>query len=583
MKTDLASILTKETLREYAGGRSYARGEEYYNEGVVSALTEYNGKITAKVRGSEDYSVKLWVANDDLHYACSCPFAAEEGAFCKHCVAVGLAWLKEKPKSKGQGKGVTIKDVEEYLRQQSVQVLVELLMEQVAENERLRERLLMRVARANASGLDVNTFRKAIKKAVKTGGYVDYHEMHGYTEGISDVLESVTDLLAEGYAQEVIQLSEFALEEIEAALNHVDDSNGELGGVHTDWQELHHNACVQAKPEPVPLARRLYEWEMKGDWETFFGAVHTYADVLGDAGIAEYRRLATAAWQKLPPLKPGESQFTAGGNRFRLTSMMESLARQSGDIEALVEIKKKDLSTAWSYLQIAEVYRDARKHKDALAWAEKGLQMFSEKTDTRLLDFLAEEYQHFKRPEEALKLIWQQFAEKQTWTGYSLETYKKLQQHAERAKSWPEWRERALQAIREHVEEQKAVQRGPSEPWGGKADHSKLVQIFLWEKDYEAAWAEAHYGGCSNDYWLTLAQWREKEYPADAIPIYQSLAESSINQKNNQGYETGVNYIRKIRTLMQQLGLQEEFVSYVQNVRITHKPKRNLMKLLEKF
>lgn len=375
MKTELKSILTKETLRQYAGGRSYERGEAYYDEGVVSSLVERNGKLTATVRGSENYSVKLWADDDGLGYTCSCPLAQGEGEFCKHCVAVGLAWLKGGAKGKDtKGKGVTIADVEAYLRQQSMPALVELLMEQVTENERLRERLLMKVARANETGIDLGTFRKAIKKAVKTGGYVDYYEMSSYADGIADALESITDLLKEGYAEEVIQLSEFALEEIEKALQEVDDSSGELGSVHEDWQTLHHDACVQAKSDPVPLARRLYEWEMTGDGDTFFGAVDTYADVLGEAGIAEYRRLAEAAWAKLHALKPGQNQSSFAGNRFRLTRMMESLARQSGDIEALVAIKKKDLSASYHYLQIAEIYRDARKYKDALAWAEKGKQ-----------------------------------------------------------------------------------------------------------------------------------------------------------------------------------------------------------------
>lgn len=65
MKTELKSILTKETLRQYAGGRSYERGEAYYDEGVVSSLVERNGKVTATVRGSENYAVKLWAEDED--------------------------------------------------------------------------------------------------------------------------------------------------------------------------------------------------------------------------------------------------------------------------------------------------------------------------------------------------------------------------------------------------------------------------------------------------------------------------------------------------------------------------------------
>lgn len=581
MKSSLKEILTNKKLRELAGGRSFTRGEEYFKAEAVASLTERNDKISANVEGSDMYTVKLWVTSGELEYDCSCPYASDEGEFCKHCVAVGLSWLKKKPK--GKSEGATIKDVGKYLQQQPVSSLVEMLMEQVMENDRLHERLLMKLARVNASGLDVKTFRKAIKKAVNSGGYVDYHKMRDYVSGIAEVLESVTDLLEEGFAAEVIQLAEYALEEIEIASTRVDDSNGALGGVQFDWQELHLDACLQAKPDPIQLARRLYEWEMKNEGELFYGAVDTYAEALGKAGIAEYRRLAEDAWQKLRPLKPGESKYTSGDNRFRLTNMMESLAKQSGNIEALVEIKKKDLSMAWDYLQIAEVYKSARKHKEALQWAEKGLEAFPEKTDSRLLDFLTDEYQHFKRPDDALKLIWQQFTENQSWAAYSLETYKKLKHHAEKAKCWPECREQALELIREQIDAKKTIKPGLYSYSFDKIDHSKLVEIFLWEKDYEAAWGEAHEGGCSNNYWLTLAQWREKKYPADAIPIYQSLAEVNINQKNNQGYEIGVQHIRKVGTLMQQIGWSERFSEYVENVRTVHKPKRNLLKLLDKL
>jgi hypothetical protein len=39
---------------------------------------------------------------------------------------------------------------------------------------------------------------------------------------------------------------------------------------------------------------------------------------------------------------------------------METLARRSGDVEAIVAVKKRDLSSAYDYLQIAETYRQAR-------------------------------------------------------------------------------------------------------------------------------------------------------------------------------------------------------------------------------
>ena len=89
---------------------------------------------------------------------------------------------------------------------------------------------------------------------------------------------------------------------------------------------------------------------------------------------------------------------------------MEALAKQSGDPEALVEIKRRDLSHAYSFLQIAEIYREAGQHDKALDWAEQGLKSFSQR-DSRLVEFLAHEYHRRAQHDDAMKLIWQEFVE----------------------------------------------------------------------------------------------------------------------------------------------------------------------------
>ena len=58
----------------------------------------------------------------------------------------------------------------------------------------------------------------------------------------------------------------------------------------------------------------------------FYGALETYADVLGKVGLAEYRRLAEAEWDALPALGPGDSEHTWSSGRFHLTQIMLSLA-----------------------------------------------------------------------------------------------------------------------------------------------------------------------------------------------------------------------------------------------------------------
>src|SRR4051812_38283504 len=88
----LKVVLTRNALHQLAGARSFERGEDYFDGGRVTSLVEHRGKLRAVVQGSEDYRVELSVRGGGLGYDCTCPIG-EEGAFCKHCVATGLAWL----------------------------------------------------------------------------------------------------------------------------------------------------------------------------------------------------------------------------------------------------------------------------------------------------------------------------------------------------------------------------------------------------------------------------------------------------------------------------------------------------------
>src|SRR5262245_10639802 len=214
----------------------------------------------------------------------------------------------------------------------------------------------MKAAKNDAKGIDLVTYRRAIDEAVEVDEFVNYRSAYQYANGIEEVIDPVEELLKEGYADEVIDLAEYALEAVEKAIGSVDDSDGNMGDILGRLQKLHHKACKKAKPDPEALARRLFEWELRTGYDTFYGAVETYVGVLGKKGLAVYRGLAGAEWAKVPLLKPGQDDSEKYGNRFRITHIMETLARQTGDVEVIVDVMKHDLSLAYHYLQIAETY-----------------------------------------------------------------------------------------------------------------------------------------------------------------------------------------------------------------------------------
>jgi uncharacterized Zn finger protein len=557
-------------MLELAGETYFERGEGYHRGGHVYDLVEHAGVVVAKVAGTEDYRVRLW-AEDGLDFSCDCPLGVD-GEFCKHCVAAGLAWLEGDFSEHAPGGPATMEDVQTYLEEQDKDLLVRIVMQQAMEDEGLRERLLLRASRMG--GLDQAAFRRAIDYAVAFDD--DYYgPPWEYARGIQNIVGAIEELLSEGFAPEVIELSEYALASVEGAMTY--DVDGTIGDVLEALEGLHHKACKQAKPDQEALAKRLFEWELGGDYDTFFDAVNTYADVLGERGLAEYRRLADKEWADVPALgSDREDRPRYYGKREILADIMQTLAYRTGDVEALVAIKSKDLSNSFAYLEIAQIYKEQGDDEKALEWAEEGAWVFPGGGHPDLRRFLADEYHDRGRHEEAMDLIWKEFAGR-----LRLDGYQELKAHADRAGAWEIWRRKALDSVRKDIAREK--KELPQSYLSFPADHSKLVEILLWEGNVEDAWREAKEGGCSDWLWLDLAARREGDHPEDSISVYQERIEPLVNQTNNKAYRGAYELLLKVRTLMRRLDRQAEFDEYVELLRLEYKRKRNFMKLLDQF
>jgi uncharacterized Zn finger protein len=567
--SDLAEYLTSDAMLELAGETYFERGEDYHSGGHVYDLVEHAGVVVAKVVGTADYRVRLWV-EDGLAYSCDCPLGVD-GEFCKHCVATGLAWLEGDFPGGATGGSPTMEDVKTYLEAQEKGYLVAIVMEQAMEDEGLRERLLLRASRVG--GLNLAVYRRAVDDAVKLDDDDYYGPPWGHAGSIQNVVEAIAELLEEGFADEVIELSEYALAKTEGAIGY--DVDGTIGDTIEHLEKIHLKACKRAKPDPEVLAKRLFDWELGSDQEMFFDAVNTYAEVLGERGLAEYRRLAEKEWADVPALGPARVNTPRYyGRRERLAEIMEALAYRLGDVEAVVAVKSKDLSSPFAYLEIARLYKEAGDDEKALEWAEEGAWVFPGGGHRELRHFLADEYHDRGRHEEAMALIWKDFEE-----APRLGVYQNLKTHADRAGTWERWREKALALLRQDIANRKKESKSGYLMF--TVDNSELVAILLWEGNVKEAWREAKEGGCSDSLWLDLAARRERSHPEDSLTVYQERIESLVNQTNNKAYEEAYKLLLRVRELMHRQGRQDEFKEYVELIRLEYKRKRNFMKLLD--
>ena len=575
----LEQLITQANLKKLAGTAAFERGEDYFAEGAVDRLRHSDEKVSARVIGSEAYQVELWADGEELAYDCTCPRAAD-GYFCKHCVAVGLALLDEKDHTPDAGKSEHRHDPESLIREfllvQSPEFLTGLLMDQAQRDDAPYRSLLLKAERASGSVDILNSFRKAIDSATRVRGFVDWQETGGFAADLDELVDSLEELLKPDSAEALVELAEYAIERVDKALEDVDDSNGEVGEVLARLGELHLRACTLAKPDPVALAERLFRYETTVSFDSYYDSVRTYQDVLEKEGIARFRELAERQWEQIKPLGPGdESRASDFPSRFRITHIMETLAQLSGDIDALVAVKSRDLSHPYAYLTIAEIYQKVDQADLALEWAERGLKAFPKRPDNRLRDFLVVEYLKRKRDDEALQLTWIQFEERPT-----LEHYRKLHDVAEKLGRWPEQRQRAVALVEAAVlREANEITRWKPKPT--PPDWSLRVELALWENDLETAWQLIQQGKCRRELLLSLAGKLEKSRPGDAVTLYKRIIPGVIEETNNRAYEEAIRYLGKVGGLMQVLGNAAEFATYVAGLRAQYKAKRNFIKLLD--
>ncbi|MFV2065017.1 MAG: DUF6880 family protein, partial [Chloroflexota bacterium] len=268
---------------------------------------------------------------------------------------------------------------------------------------------------------------------------------------------------------------------------------------------------------------------------------------------AEYRRLAEAEWAKVPERGPGNDRYrnetTNSHREFNVTHMMESLARASGDLDELVSVMSRDLSSAYGYLNISELCRDAGRGDEALDWAERGVEAFPERTDNRLREFLADAYLERSRDDDAMALIWAAFEERP-----ELEAYKRLRGYAERIVAWPDWRPRALEVL-----------RGRTTVAG--SDGTTLVEIYTWEGEFDAAWEGARDHRCERSTLLKLAKSSEAARPLDALAVFQAEVEAVLSVANRRAYTEAMGLLRRIERLMGKLDRADDFAAYAARVR----------------
>lgn len=118
--------LSEESILLRTGEKVFHRGELLRESGAISSLAKRGDSLYAKVEGSDvkPYRVSVtWGDDGEVEAECSCPYAEDYGDWCKHIVAVTLAYAHDEDIEEQPPLGELL---EPFTRNQLVELLVEL-------------------------------------------------------------------------------------------------------------------------------------------------------------------------------------------------------------------------------------------------------------------------------------------------------------------------------------------------------------------------------------------------------------------------------------------------------------------------
>jgi len=560
-----------------AGAGSFERGQQYVDQ--VTDLHRSPQGVRATVAGGYPYDVLLTFDRElGVDGQCNCPYG-EEGNFCKHCVAVGLALLDAESEPDADplaGPALDPDPIRRYLATLSQAELADRLRTQAAVDPALLRRLTLEAADAESKRPRAITLRFALSSTLTVREPLDAPESYAYAGAARELCHELAGLLAVGRAADVVPLARRGVELLTSARSRLDDPSGVVSDVLEEFIALHARACALAPPDSGRLASWLIARALERPESTV--DIAAYAPGLGVKGIAAYRRQLAARAAGAGAGGRAGAATAAGpapqpdGRRDVLTRLRADLAEYEGDVDQLEAILSESDPNHDDHLRIAHALLSAGRPAEALDRAERGLATAPWPVSGQLADFVVAELMRAGRTEDALTLRRRRFA-----THPSAVTYQDLRRTATLVgpERWTFDREWALALLRSAAARGDGSQ-APADPG------SVLVRLLLAEADDEAAWRAYQTYGADEATELTLAQRRAPNHPTDAIPILRAQIEGLVTADRPRLYPRAAKLAGQLRDCFRDAGDGDGWDAYLAELVARHRRRLSFIGALDK-
>ena len=559
------NICTEADLLAVAGQRSFDRGTAYLD--AVDDLTIFGDQITASVRGTDEYIVMLTLGGSArVTGTCDCPYG-QEGFFCKHCVAVGLAFLRDARSSRGKGRKraattdeAKIVGLHSWLNSLSREHLLMLVLDQLVDDDDWRRRLELRAATAAADVEAIVARLYALLDPTEFGdyGYVEEGEARRYARRVETAAAIVDDLVSSGNPAEAVAIAEYAITTVAASYRWAFDPASAIWDAGSKLIAIHLAASAAVAsdgPDPgLPgfLAERMLSTDDFPDVD-----IASYLDPLGTSGLEALRESLTTAWQEAP-------------DKWQPKEALADLLKAVGDTDALVHVlTSRPPPNEMLRLHAAKELLAVGRADEAVAYAKPGLGTGGHSSQ-ELADFVVQCYLATDRPSQALDVRRDVFAARR-----DMASYERLRQTAEHVQDWPANRAWALDLLRADLDADRSGRPGIR-----FAEGPVLIDVLISEGEATQAWDVAT-GIASETQWLKLADAVAATRPADALAVYLRQIRALKQETGDRAYERIARLLASARACHARLGTQTSFDIYLRALRADQKRKTKLIRILD--
>lgn len=400
----------------------------------------------------------------------------------------------------------------------------------------------VRLIAARGAG-DLAQLRAEVDRGLRTRRFLGYRESAGWAHAARPIVAELEKAVEASPSRSLVELLQRAVGHVVKVIMHADDSDGLIGDLARELLALHARACDAGAADPAELAAWMVRFGFD-DQDVFELDPVRYANGLGETGLVAYRDAVGAR---------------RDGGSFAVRYARERLAILDRDVDAVVRLLGGDLTTPYQFIRVVEAMRELGFDHEALAWARRGIAQASGWQVSQLYDLACDVQRG-----EPLDVLALRRAQHERMPSSS--TYRALRAAAEALDAWP------LEQDAARVTLQRADPRG-------------FVDALLGDDELERAWSAAVAAprdALGSDLWLRLAERSERDRPADALGVYQRIADEVLERADRRAYRSAARILQRAQAVAQAAGELDTFADYLTRLRERHRRRPTLIAILDK-